>query len=104
MKTTRILLAGLLAAVASTGALAQSTPNAQAQLEADTGPVTVKSVQPPIANASDYQVKVADIDANGDGVVSRTEVPVNHALYFEFRLVDTDRNGRITDEELANWK
>ncbi len=104
MKTTNILLAGLLAAAASAGALAQSTPTSEAQLEATTGPVTVKSVQPPIANASDYRVKVADIDANGDGVVSRKEVPTDHALYFEFRLVDTDRNGRITDEELANWK
>ena len=104
MKTSKFLLAGLLSAVACTGALAQSTPTAEAQLEATTGPVTVKSVQPPIGNAGDYQVKVADIDANGDGVVSKKEVPSNHALYFEFRLVDTDRNGRITDEELANWK
>ena len=47
---------------------------------------------------------LADIDANGDGVVSKKEVPGDHALFFEFRLVDTDRNGRITDEELANWK
>ena len=76
----------------------------EAQIEATTGPVTVKSVQPPIGNASDYQVKVADIDANGDGVVTKKEVPADHALFFEFKLVDTDRNGRITDEELANWK
>jgi hypothetical protein len=104
MQTTKFLLAGLLAAATCTGALAQSTPTSETQLEAATGPVTVKSVQPPISNASDYQVKVADIDANGDGVVSKREVPTNHALYFEFRLVDTDRNGRVTDEELANWK
>jgi hypothetical protein len=104
MKTTNLLLAGLLAAAACTGALAQDTATGEAQIEAATGPVTVTSVQPPIGNASDYQVKVADIDANGDGVVSKKEVPTNHALFFEFRLVDTNRNGRITDEELANWK
>ena len=122
MTTKHILMAGLLAATACTGALAQDTPTDeaqmeatideaqveastdQAQIEATTGPVTVKSVQPPIANASDYQVKVAHIDANGDGVVSRKEVPTDHALYFEFRLVDTDHNGRITDQELANRK
>ena len=113
MKTTKLLLASLLAAAACTGALAQEMPTGEAQIEATTGeaqieattgPVTVNSVQPPIGNASDYQVKVADIDANGDGVVSKKEVPGDHALFFEFRLVDTDRNGRITDEELANWK
>ena len=104
MNTRKILLSGLFAAVACTGALAQDTPTGTAQIEASTGPVTVQSVQPPIPNASDYQVKVADIDATGDGVVSKKEVPTNHALFFEFRLVDTDRNGRVTDEELANWK
>lgn len=104
MRTTKTLLAGLLAAAACTGTLAQSAPTDAVQLEAPTGPVTVNSVQPPLAKASEYQVKVADIDANGDGVVSKREVPTNHALYFEFRLVDTDHNGRVTDQELANWK
>jgi len=104
MKTPSILLSGLLAAAACTGAFAQDMPAPATQIEAETGPVTVNSVQPPISNASEYQVKVADIDTNGDGVVSRKEVPTNHALYFEFKLVDTNHNGRVTDEELANWK
>ena len=89
-------------------ALAGATAHAHAQesvtFEGSEGPVTVRSVQPPLANAADYQVKLADIDANRDGVVTRKEVPTDHALYFEFKLVDTDGNGRITEEELANWK
>lgn len=104
MKNRTILLAGLAAALACGSVFAQATPTSTARIEADTGPVTVHSVQPPIANASDYAVKVSDLDANGDGVISRREVPADHALAFEFRLVDTDRNGRITEQELANWK
>ncbi len=96
----KLISLGLFAAFASSAALAQQ----EVTLPLPEASVTVKSVQPPIGNASDYRVKVADIDANGDGVVTKSEVPADHALSFEFRLVDTDRNGRITDEELANWK
>jgi hypothetical protein len=91
-------------ALASGAAFAQVTPTSQVQFEATTGPVTVQSVQPPIPNMDDYQATVAELDGNGDGVVTRAEVPAEHALASEFRLVDTDRNGRITDAELANWK
>lgn len=92
------------AALASGAVFAQVTPTSQVQFEATTGPVTVQSVQPPIPNADDYRATVAQLDGNGDGVVTRAEVPADHALASEFRLVDTDRNGRITDAELANWK
>ena len=96
----KLLAFGLFAAFAAGPAFAQQ----EVTLPLPEASVTVKSVQPPIGNASDYRVKVADIDANGDGVVTKKEVPADHALFFEFKLVDTDRNGRITDEELANWK
>ena len=96
----KLLTIGLMAAFASGAAFAEE----QVTFEGSEGPVTVRSVQPPLANAADYRVKVADIDANGDGVVTRKEVPAGHALSFEFKLVDTDRNGRITEQELADWK
>lgn len=101
MKRLPILLSTALFAAASQ---AQVTPTSEVQFEATTGPVTVQSVQPPIPNMDDYQATVAQLDGNGDGVVTRAEVPADHALASEFRLVDTDRNGRITDTELANWK
>lgn len=104
MEARKTLPTLLLAAAACGAALAQSQTPPETTFEASTGPVTVKSVQPPLANASDYRVKVADIDANGDGVVTPDEVPANHALQFEFRLVDADHNGRISEQELANWK
>ena len=99
-----LLPIALLAALSGSAASAQQSTGARVDFEASTGPVTVKSVQPPLANASDYDATVAQLDKNGDGVVVRAEVPADHALASEFRLVDTDRNGRITDAELANWK
>ena len=94
----------LCSALAAGTTMAQQSTGARVDFEASTGPVTVQSVQPPLANASDYDATVAQLDKDGDGVVVRAEVPAGHALASEFRLVDTDRNGRITDAELANWK
>ena len=88
----------------ATVAFAQVTPTSEVQFEASTGPVTVKSVQPPIPNAADYAATVAQLDRNGDGVVVRSEVPAGHALASEFKLVDRNHDGRITDAELSNWK
>lgn len=94
----------LILATASAAASAQNPTGARVDFEAVRGPVTVVSVQPPLANADDYRDSVARLDSNGDGVVTRHEVPLDHALASEFRLVDTDRNGRITQAELSNWK
>lgn len=85
-------------------AAAQDPTGARADFDAVRGPITVVSVQPPLANADDYRATVAQLDRNGDGVVTRQEVPPSHALAFEFALVDADRNGRITQAELSNWK
>ena len=97
-----LILCGLC--LAAGAASAQSQTGARAQFEAETGPVTVVSVQPPLPNAADYQVTVADLDANGDGRIARDEVPEGHALASEFELVDRNRDGRITESELGAWK
>ena len=44
------------------------------------------------------------LDKNGDGRLSRREIPSTHALSYEFHLVDRNHNGYITAKELANWK
>lgn len=78
---------------------------AQLQGDAAGSPVTVNYGQPAgLSNARDYQVTVADLDKNGDGVITRDEVPESHALSSEFRLVDANHDGRITAAELAAWK
>lgn len=75
------------------------------QFQATTGPVTVTSSQPTaLPNASDYAVQISDLDKNGDGRLSRREIPARHALTFEFRLVDRNHDGFITSKELANWR
>lgn len=73
-------------------------------LETATGPVTVVSVQPPLPDYNEYQVTVADLDTNADGRLSRGEVPDDHALHFEWHIVDSNDNGYISSEELASWK
>ena len=89
-------------------AFAQAANTAESvQIQAATGQVTVKSSQPTsLAKASDYNVKIADLDTNDDGRLSRREIPASHALSFEFHLVDRNHNGYITSAELnaANWK
>ena len=57
-----------------------------------------------LPNAADYRVTVTDLDRNGDGVVSRDEVPEGHALASEFKLVDRNHDGRVSAEELAAWR
>jgi hypothetical protein len=69
------------------------------------GPVTVNWGQEnTLTNASDYKVTVEQLDKNGDGVITRDEVPENHALSSEFRLVDKNHDGKITAEELSHWQ
>ncbi|WP_368562742.1 hypothetical protein [Pseudoxanthomonas sp. UTMC 1351] len=74
-------------------------------LQEPSGPVTVTWGQSQtLPNAADYQTKVPDLDRNGDGVLSRAEVPPDHALSSEFKLVDRNHDGKITAAELQNWR
>lgn len=74
-------------------------------IDAQQGPVNLTWGQGrQLSNASDYTVTVADLDQNGDGVLTLLEIPESHALHSEFRLVDTNRDGKITAEELASWR
>ncbi len=75
------------------------------RLEEQSGPVVVRWGQAEtLPNAADYRVRMVDLDANGDGFLTLDEVPEAHALHSEFRLVDGNRDGRISAEELANWR
>ena len=85
--------------------VAPSSPAQSTVLQGHEVPVTVNWGQPSIVpNVADYQVTVADLDKNADKVISRSEVPATHALSSEFKLVDRNRDGRITEQELANWR
>jgi hypothetical protein len=99
-----LLAAGMaLPAAAQQGILVPHVTRLQAQ----TGPVTVYWGQPStLVKAPEHHVRVADLDRNGDGRISRQELPRNHALSYEFHLVDHNYDGYITDAELAasNWQ
>lgn len=89
----------------TTSGVAPSGSNHSVTLQEPSGPVTVTWGQPrTLPNAADYQVKIADLDRNGDGVLTRAEVPPDHALSSEFKLVDRNRDGKITATELQNWR
>lgn len=100
------IFAFTLLIAASTTAFAQTAITSEStQIETSTGPVTVTSSQSSVLpNASDYTVQIADLDKNGDGRLSRREVPRAHALSSEFHLVDRNHDGYITASELADWK
>ncbi|KFN42522.1 EF-hand domain-containing protein [Arenimonas oryziterrae] len=108
MTTSTRLIFALLVATASPMAFAQqgiANPNQTAQFEVSTGPLTVHWGQPAdLPNAADYRVTVADLDRNDDNRISRREVPRGHALEAEFKLVDRNHDGYITQAELANWR
>ncbi len=106
MKKSILISLALLACVPVLFAQTSSTPES-VQIEATSGPIRVTSSQPEVlANASDYKVNIGGLDANGDGELSRREIPASHALTHEFHLVDINHNGFITDAELqkANWR
>ena len=102
----KTIFAFAVLATASPTIFAQTANTSEStKIEASTGPVTVTSSQSSVLpNASDYAVQISDLDKNGDGRLSRREVPVSHALSSEFHLVDRNHNGYITATELANWK
>ena len=90
---------------AGTSSVASSAGERSVTLQEASGPVTVSWGQPrALPNAADYQVKVSDLDRNGDGVLTRAEVPPEHALSSEFKLVDRNHDGKITAVELQNWR
>jgi len=99
------LATGAVASVPPATLPTDTMPTRTVAFEAPTGPVTVHS-GPAIAlpNAADYQVRISDLDRNGDGFLSRAEVPASHALTSEFKLVDRNHDGRISATELQNWR
>jgi hypothetical protein len=116
MKTTGRMLAlalGLVAvpALAQEGRvvarLVPDAPRHATTVASTTGPLEVSWGQPvALYKAREYRVHVADFDADGDGALTRVEVPARHALQYEFHVVDHDGDGRITDAELRadHWQ
>jgi hypothetical protein len=93
----------LALALASPLALAQGVTNNVKQMETTAGPLTVTWGQPDLAKANEYHINMADLDRNGDGKLSHDEIPMGHALQFEFKVVDTNHDGYLSKKELVSW-
>lgn len=91
------LMAGLACAQEST------LPHAK-QVQTATGPVTVRWGQPVQSPSIEkYRAQIAALDRNGDGRLSRDELPAGNELEGKFKLVDQNHDGGLSAEELANW-
>lgn len=65
--------------------------------------VVVRSFEPQRQTGTDYRISFEALDANGDGVIDRTEARAHPLLDAEFRAVDTDGDGRLSRQELRGW-
>lgn len=95
MTRTHLLLAVLLAFGAGTPAFAQDQEYRDSNVTITDHPGN--SISP------NYSVDFAAMDANGDGVVVRSEARGNADLMREFHVVDLDHDGRLTRAEMKDW-
>lgn len=103
--TMRNAYAAALAATLAIGtASAQETALPRTtQLQTPQGPVTVRWGQPAQPDLSPFRSRIAGMDKDGDGMLSPQEAATDVALGRQFKLIDQDRDGKISARELANW-
>ena len=85
-----IKVAALAAVLCAPVAFAQDAPSSQ------TSPSSSKQT----ASSADY----TKLDANGDGVISKSEASADPTLSAKFDKLDADKNGSLSTTELGAMK
>jgi len=71
----------------------------------ETGTLTARSAQPaPKAGEHVPPASFAELDDNGDGLISESEARDNLALVNDFIHADLDRDNHVSACELEHWK
>ena len=99
-----LILSLPLSLLAASAWAQESTLPYAKQLQTAAGPVTVRWGQPAQSPSIEkYRAQIAALDKNGDGRLSRDELPAGDELKGKFKLVDQNHDGGLSAEELANW-
>ena len=65
--------------------------------------IIIRSYEPRSTLGDQYRVDFVALDVDGDGYISRAEAKAHPALDAEFNAIDSNRDARLSREELAGW-
>ena len=102
--TSALILSLPILLVAGPAWTQESTLPHAKQVQTAAGPVTVRWGQPAQSPSIEkYRAQIVALDKNGDGRLSRDELPIGDELKEKFKLIDQNHDGGLSAEELANW-
>lgn len=103
-RSLAILLAAAMIAPGVMTAYADNSARDETQrFSSPEGEVTLHSGQSEALIPKDAPATLAELDANGDGVLTLAEAQPSVAMVAEFEHADLNRDGKITQSEFDRW-